>query len=140
MGPVAAVKSCLVKFVTFSGRASRAEYWFFFLFNVGVMVVAVFLDQLLGTGVDLDSSGSDTGLLTLIWYLVEVLPSISVSVRRLHDRNRSGWWYFFVFVPVAGPITLLIWYCMRGTSGDNRFGPDPLAPSVPPSAWPIAAA
>jgi uncharacterized membrane protein YhaH (DUF805 family) len=138
MGFVAAIKSCFRKYATFSGRAPRSEYWFFFLFNLVVMTAAVFLDVQLGTGIDLDSSGSQTGVITLAWYIIEILPSISVSVRRLHDRNRSGWWYWFVFLPIVGPIVLLIWYCSRGTQGENRFGPDPLAPPAPPSNWPIA--
>jgi uncharacterized membrane protein YhaH (DUF805 family) len=55
------------------------------------------------------------------------LPGLAVSVRRLHDTDRSGWWVLLFLIPLIGAIVLLIWYCSRGTPGGNRFGPDPLA-------------
>ena len=67
--------------------------------------------------------------LLIFWlaFLIIFLPQISASVRRLHDIDRSGWWYWIVLIPIVGPIIFLVWTCMRGTSGDNEFGPDPLA-------------
>jgi uncharacterized membrane protein YhaH (DUF805 family) len=65
----------------------------------------------------------------LVFDLVELglfLPSLGVIVRRLHDLDKSGWWYFFVIVPLVGPIMMLVWLCTRGTNGGNRFGNDPL--------------
>ena len=54
------------------------------------------------------------------------LPGLAVSIRRLHDRDKSGWWVLLAFIPLIGAIILLIWFIMRGTQGPNRFGPDPL--------------
>jgi uncharacterized membrane protein YhaH (DUF805 family) len=66
---------------------------------------------------------------TLLWLaaLTNLLPGISVTVRRLHDTDRSGWWYWIGLIPLVGAILLLIWFCTRGTDGANRFGPDPLS-------------
>ncbi len=116
-----AVKSCFSKYATFSGRASRSEYWYFFLFTVIVYIVANILDAALFGGV---------AVLDLIATVVLLLPGISVGVRRLHDKDLSGWWYLLVFIPVIGWIVLLVWFCQRGTVGPNRFGPDPLSPAV----------
>jgi uncharacterized membrane protein YhaH (DUF805 family) len=61
-----------------------------------------------------------------------LLPHLAVSVRRLHDVNRTGWWYLLGFVPLLGAIVLLVWFCTDGTRGPNRFGADPKANSVAP--------
>lgn len=58
--------------------------------------------------------------------LINPLPGIAVSVRRLHDLDRSGWWLLIALVPLIGAIVLLAWFCSRGIGGANRFGPDPL--------------
>lgn len=72
-----------------------------------------------------------------VFYLAILIPSIAVAVRRLHDRNMSGWWYlgFIVlsaipFVGVVASIAMLVIFCLKGTDGDNRFGPDPLRPAA----------
>ena len=62
-----------------------------------------------------------------IFVLVTILPTFAVTIRRLHDLDRSGWWIFLSFVPLVGAIILLIWFCTKGTSGPNRFGPGSLA-------------
>ena len=127
MGAVEAVKTCLGKYVDFTGRARRAEFWFFELFVVLVIVVPAFLVFLMGV-----DHGPAMILLLLLWSvmcLALFLPGLAVSVRRLHDTNSSGWWYFIAFVPYVGGLILLVWYCLPGTKGPNRFGPDPLDPS-----------
>ena len=116
---VTAAKTGLSKYATFSGRARRSEYWFFVLFQLLALIVAGIIDGILGT---------DGGLYGLV-ALGLLLPIIAVSVRRLHDTDRSGWWYLLVLVPF-GVIVLLIWWCTKGTAGDNRFGADPTAPVV----------
>jgi len=65
-----------------------------------------------------------------LFFLASFLPAISVIVRRLHDTDRSGWWYWIGLIPLVGAILLLVWFCTRGTSGPNRFGPDPLSGMV----------
>jgi uncharacterized membrane protein YhaH (DUF805 family) len=67
------------------------------------------------------------GPIYTIYLLAVLLPSISLSVRRLHDRDKSGWWCLIAFIPLIGAIILLIWFVLAGTPGDNRFGSDPLA-------------
>ena len=64
--------------------------------------------------------------ISMVVSLALLLPCLAVSVRRLHDRDKSGWWYLLGLIPVIGPVVLLVWYVQAGTPGDNRFGPDPL--------------
>jgi uncharacterized membrane protein YhaH (DUF805 family) len=104
--------------VTFPGRAARSEYWYWVLFGFIVAVVAAILD---GTIFPF----SATGPIEAITSLVLLLPGIAMSVRRLHDIDRSGWWVLITFT-VIGVILLLVWACFKGTAGPNRFGPDPL--------------
>ena len=103
------VKTCLNKYANFNGRASRSELWWFYLF----FALIVFLTAIIGED--------------LLWlaYLVLILPLIAAFVRRLHDKDKSGWWYFLSFVPLAN-IVLLVWLCQKGTEGANRFGDDTL--------------
>lgn len=121
---VTAIKTCFRKYVTFEGRASRAEYWLFVLFTAIVSVIAAIIDDQLAP--------SGQGAFSLIVSIPLLLPGIAVAVRRLHDTNRSGWWYLLVFVPLVGFVVLLVWFCQRGTQGANRFGDDPIA--APPPA------
>ena len=117
---VPAVKSCLTNYATFRGRACRSEYWYFALFLALVNIVARILDV---TMVGFDAQVSP---ISAIVFVVLFLPSLAVAVRRLHDKNRTGWWYLLFFLPLIGVIVLLIWFCGKGTDGANRFGPDPL--------------
>lgn len=167
MGFGEAVSTCFSKYARFSGRAPRSEYWWWFLFVLLVTVGVSFISTILGIGMGSKLvSPALNGLLDLFF----LLPNISVAIRRLHDTNRSGWWYVAPFIltlfvaaimiPVlirmgenheqgydtmdginssvfllAGVlgiidgilgIVLFVWFCMRGTKGANRFGPDPL--------------
>lgn len=88
MSFVDAVKTCFSKYATFSGRATRAEYWWFCLFNFCVSMVAAFLDGAAGTY----NYELNTGLIRLLATLALMLPGLAVSVRRCHDTNHSGWW------------------------------------------------
>lgn len=115
MGFVDAVKTCFAKYATFQGRACRSEYWFFYLFFMLAYVVAMIVDMVAGVPI-----------MSLILVLALLLPFLAVSARRLHDTDRSGWWLLISLVPLIGGILLLIWTCSRGTTGDNRFGGDPL--------------
>jgi uncharacterized membrane protein YhaH (DUF805 family) len=85
------------------------------LFYVLVLIAGSVVDSLLGLS-----------LIGGIASLVLFLPTISAQVRRLHDRDRTGWWWFIFFVPLVGPIVMFIWFVLKGTRGDNRFGRDPL--------------
>jgi len=127
-----AVKSCLGKYTTFSGRAARSEFWFFWLFSMIVAVVAMIIDSVLGTTFTMTdpTTGAPVdvgyGYIYLIAMLALFLPSLAVGIRRLHDTNRSGWWYLIVFLPLIGVILLIVWFCSKGTEGENNYGHDPL--------------
>jgi uncharacterized membrane protein YhaH (DUF805 family) len=126
-----AVKTCLSKYATFSGRAARSEYWFFYLATILILIVASILDGILGTGFKAVNpltgieQPSGYGWIYVIAGLALFLPSLAVGIRRLHDTNRSGWWFLIVFTGI-GAIVLLVWYCTKGTTGSNAYGPDPL--------------
>ena len=111
MGFGEAVKTCFGKYVDFSGRASRSEYWWFYLFYIIVAVIAGLIDGLL-----------ETQFVGLIVVLAMLLPILAVGVRRLHDIDRSGWWLLIGFVPVIGGIVLLVFACLP-SKDPNRFGP-----------------
>ena len=104
----------LKKYAVFAGRARRKEYWLFILLYFICYMIAFFIDAVLGTLI----------IFTAIVTLGLLIPLISVGVRRLHDTDRSGWWYLLGFVPFAN-IVLLIFFFLDGTPGENRFGPDP---------------
>lgn len=113
-----AVSTCLRNYVGFSGRARRSEYWYFYLFTIGVAVVAAILDAVI-------VPGSQSQPIETVTSLALLLPSIAVGVRRLHDIDRTGWWLLIVFT-IIGIFVLLYWACVKGTDGANRFGSDPL--------------
>ena len=116
------------RYVDFSGRSRRKEYWMFQLLIVIVYIVLSVIMAMGAPSVDpatgqLSGGGAlmsiGTGLFGLFW-LGTIIPSIAVSVRRMHDQDRSGWW---ILCPIANIVFLFI----EGTRGDNRFGPDPKA-------------
>ncbi|UWU20930.1 DUF805 domain-containing protein [Rhizobium sp. CB3060] len=106
------------KYATFSGRATRSQFWLFTLMFVILDVIGAVLDAAIGTGTA-NGPGAIAGLVVL----VHALPYISVFVRRLHDIDRTGWWYWFGAVPVIGFIVLLVFMCTQSTPGANRYGP-----------------
>lgn len=108
------IKTGFNKYATFSGRAARSEFWFWTLFSILANLVASILDAVLGLG-----------LIDLVVSLALLLPGLAVSVRRLHDLDRTGWWLLLIFTGI-GIILLLVWDCLKGTAGPNRFGADPL--------------
>ena len=110
------------KYVEFSGRARRKEYWMFVLINVIISFILSILDRIIGT-----QSATGFGLLSGIYSLAVLLPSLGVMVRRLHDTNRSGWWILLGLIPLVGGITLIVFTALEGTLGDNKYGPDPKA-------------
>jgi uncharacterized membrane protein YhaH (DUF805 family) len=111
----------LKNYAVFSGRSRRKEYWYFVLCNVIVSLVLSGLDALLGTF----SSSANLGLLSGIYALAIIIPTLAVSVRRLHDIDRTGWWVLIHLVPVIGSIVLLVFAVLDGTPGENRFGSNP---------------
>lgn len=122
MSPIEWAMRPLHKYADFSGRAPRAEYWWFYLMVIIGYFVALILDSFVGTGGMMGSYG----MLTMIVMLGLLLPSIAAGVRRLHDTDRSGWWLLIAIIPLIG-LVLIYFLVLEGTKGDNRFGADPYA-------------
>jgi uncharacterized membrane protein YhaH (DUF805 family) len=115
MGFGAAVAAGFSNYIAFSGRARRAEYWYWTLFtlllNVAILVAG---GRLLGPTM--------ASTLYMVASLGLLLPSFGVLIRRLHDTDRSGWWCLLP-ITIIGSLVLLVWLCQEGTQGNNRFGP-----------------
>lgn len=120
MGFGAAVSTCLSKYATFSGRARRSEFWWFYLFYV----VAAF------AGAAIDAVAGTDPLFYLVALLAFLLPGIAVSIRRLHDLDKSGWFYLVFLIPLIGFILMIVFYVQEGTTGANEYGPDPRAAAL----------
>jgi uncharacterized membrane protein YhaH (DUF805 family) len=107
----------LKNYAGFSGRARRQEYWMYALFN---FIVTVVLEIFFAS-----TNSIAFPVILGIYGLATIIPSLAVLVRRLHDTNRSGGWFFIAFVPLVGAIILLVFTCTEGDRNINRFGPDP---------------
>ena len=115
----------LKKYAVFSGRSRRSEFWYFVLFNAIIGIVLSIIDRAIGT----TSAGS--GLLNGLYSLAVLIPSIGVSIRRLHDTNRSGWWILLGLIPIVGWIILIVWYAQDSNPGDNQYGSNPKMAAAP---------
>jgi uncharacterized membrane protein YhaH (DUF805 family) len=121
MNLLEAIKSGFSNYVNFSGRAIRSEYWYWTLFVFVLVGVLGIIDEWLNPGLSMGAFSIFNGLVSLALFL----PGLAVSVRRLHDIDRTGWWLLLSFT-VIGIVLLIVWACQPGTSGPNRFGPDPM--------------
>ncbi|WP_323930558.1 DUF805 domain-containing protein [Aeromonas veronii] len=110
--------SVLKQYAVFSGRAHRTEYWMFVLCNVIVMLLLGMVDKLIG---------GDNELISSIYSLAVLLPSLAVAARRLHDTDRSAWWLLLGLIPIIGTLVLIYFMVCNGQQGPNRFGEDPKA-------------
>ncbi|CAM4172761.1 DUF805 domain-containing protein [Psychrobacter arenosus] len=106
-------KKCLRKYATFQGRARRKEYWYCNLMVIIIYIVAAIIDGILGTD----------GVIASLAILALFIPLLSVMVRRLHDINKSGWWYWISIIPLIGGILLLVWMCTDTNPNTNQYGP-----------------
>ena len=111
----------LQKYAVFDGRARRKEYWVFLLINILVSVVLIAIDNLIGTF----SPQVGVGLLQGLYSLAILIPSIAVTVRRLHDTGRTGWWILISLVPLIGGIVLLVFMVLDSEPETNEYGPNP---------------
>ncbi|MGM0545800.1 MAG: DUF805 domain-containing protein [Bacteroidota bacterium] len=115
----------LTQYADFEGRARRKEYWMFFLVNLLIYFAIAFVGGLfLGFNPEA-GMGSASMMLPMLYSLAVLLPSIAVGIRRLHDTGRSGWWLLISFVPVIGPIVLIVFFVQEGQPGTNQYGPNP---------------
>ena len=117
----------LKKYMVFSGRAQRQEYWYFVLVASIVAMVVFAIDVAAGTY----SRDADIGLFSGAFLASIFLPSVAVGVRRLHDMGKPGWWWLISLIPLIGAIALLIMCAQPGESGHNQYGPDPQAANPP---------
>lgn len=113
--------AALKKYAVFQGRARRKEYWYFFLFNLIVSILLGILDGMLG----MFDALAGIGLLQAVYSLGVVVPALAVSVRRLHDTDRSGWWILIGLIPVIGTIWFIVLTVLDGQPEENRYGADP---------------
>ncbi len=118
----------LRKYATFSGRARRKEYWLFTLFNILISLALGAIEGFLDLFPNTEQS-----VLAMIYGLAVFLPGLAVTVRRLHDTGRSGWWMWIALVPLIGVIVLLVFLAKDSEPGKNRYGPNPKA--VPSAAF-----
>ena len=108
-------KKCMRNYVNFSGRARRKEFWYFALVQVGLTVLAMIMDAIIFS--------AETGLFYIVIALGLFLPSLAVSIRRLHDTGRSGWWFLISLIPLIGGIVFLV-FCASDTKPEtNQWGP-----------------
>lgn len=110
----------LKKYAVFDGRARRTEYWMFVLFNAIVYFVLSFVEGLVG----------GPGILAMVYGLAVLVPGLAVSVRRLHDTSRSGWWLLIALVPIVGGIVLLVFMVQDSIPGQNQYGLNPKEPVI----------
>jgi uncharacterized membrane protein YhaH (DUF805 family) len=128
------VRTCISKFGTFDGRATRSEFWWFYLFAILVGFIGyvpILILTLIGASSNDGAISSIFTILTVIfwilWFIVVIalyIPLLAVGSRRLHDRGQSGWLQLLLLVP-CGNIVLLVFWVMEGTPGDNAYGPKP---------------
>ncbi|MBK8089716.1 MAG: DUF805 domain-containing protein [Chitinophagaceae bacterium] len=123
-------KVVLKNYANFQGRARRSEYWYFVLCNL-LVIIPLYVIAIVGT------ANESTVISTLgfglygIYALGTIVPGLAVTVRRLHDTNRSGWYYFIGLIPLVGGILLLVWMFTEGDRFQNNYGDDPKNPGIP---------
>jgi uncharacterized membrane protein YhaH (DUF805 family) len=121
----------LKRYAEFSGRSRRKEYWMFVLFQILVLVPVAIVAALLGSPSEdpADPLGSTAVLILAgVYILLFFIPGLAVQIRRFHDQDKSGWFILLGFIPYVGSLILLVFMCLEGTRGPNRFGPDPKDP------------
>ncbi len=118
-----AISSGFKNYAVFSGRATRSAFWWFYLFTIIVGIAISVIESAMG------SSGiaGGLGIISFIWFLGVFLPTLGLVIRRLHDADHSGWWWFIGLVPLVGIIVLIVFWATPGTQGDNRFGSPEIA-------------
>ena len=122
-----AVRVCMKeKYASFEGRATRAEYWYFYLFFILVLIGGVIVGAILGAVLSIGDGETAAGLAVIVYAIITlgfVCPSISVLVRRLHDIGRSGWWFWIALIPCFGGIVIFIFTLLGSQEHNNKYGP-----------------
>lgn len=100
------------KYAQFSGRSTRREYWMFVLVNIAISVVLSFF-------------GTSGAVLSMLYALAVLVPGLAVSIRRLHDTDRSGWWLLIGLIPILGAVALIVFMAQDSDAHENHYGPNP---------------
>ena len=109
-------KQVLEKYSDFSGRSTRAEYWYFMLYNIIIAILIAILGVIIG---------DEQGVLYVLYLFIVFIPQLAVSVRRLHDIGKSGWMFLVSLIPLIGFLWMLILFTTDSDSGTNKYGPNP---------------
>lgn len=121
-----AVANVFKNYANFKGRARRSEYWWFLVFN---SLVSIFLNCIIQPIANSNSNSMFLVCLALFLYLAYlvgmIIPAWAVTVRRLHDIGKSGWWWLIAFIPIVGSLVLLVWSCQDSDVCENKYGPSP---------------
>ena len=124
------------RYADFTGRSRRMEYWMFALFYTLVLLVG-FVAVIATSGPSYDAAGEGDAaagmpivlVILSLFVLGSIVPGLAVQVRRLHDQNLSGWLVLLNLIPYLGALVMLVLMCIKGTNGENQYGPDPLSSS-----------
>ena len=125
---LAAIKNAFIRCFDFKSRSSRSEFWYFYLFTTIFGFIGIQIDRLFNLeilGLQLTQNINEVAILgpTYIFlYFLFFIPSLSLYIRRLHDINRSGWWLLIMLIPFVGIITLIFFWCLKGTQNRNLYG------------------
>jgi len=123
-----AIKNAFIRCFDFKSRSSRSEFWYFYLFTTIFGFIGIQIDRLFNLeilGLQLTQNINEVAILgpTYIFlYFLFFIPSLSLYIRRLHDINRSGWWLLIALIPFVGIITLIFFWCLKGTQNRNLYG------------------
>jgi uncharacterized membrane protein YhaH (DUF805 family) len=113
--------SAFKKYAVFKGRATRSEYWYFILFNILATLGFGLIDQMIGTF----NFDAGYGPLSAIYTLAMIFPGVGVSIRRLHDTGRSGWWFLITAIPLLGLLVFLYFALLESDPNPNQYGQSP---------------
>tara|TARA_B100000953_G_scaffold34650_1_gene27299 strand:+ start:1968 stop:2357 length:390 start_codon:yes stop_codon:yes gene_type:complete len=120
-----AIKHAFIKCFDFKSRSSRSEFWYFYLFTTILGFIGLQIDRLLNLeilGLQFAQEVIILGPIYIFLYFLFFIPSLSLYIRRLHDINRSGWWLLIALIPFIGIITLIFFWCLKGTQEKNTYG------------------
>ncbi len=118
-----AVRSVYRNYAKFDGRASRSEYWWFQLFVILVILAGYFVTALLAIATRSYGLFGLAVIALVVFWIATLIPTLAVTVRRLHDSDKSGWWLLIIFLPYVGAFVVLIFTLLASTPGHNRYGP-----------------
>ncbi len=122
-----AIKNAFIKCFDFKSRSSRSEFWYFYLFTttfgfIGLQIDRFFNLEILGLQLSNINEVAILGPTYIFLYFLFFIPSFSLYIRRLHDIDRSGWWLLIVIIPFIGIITLIFFWCLKGSQNRNTYG------------------